>query len=82
MSKSTITKEELEVPLGVLIDVATQLIDNGINMEIVGTDEDTDSITVEVHYDKEQRETIHEVKDWISDFEESEDDDEEDDDKD
>jgi hypothetical protein len=81
MSKSTITKEELEVPLGVLIDVATQLIDNGINMEIVGTDEDTDCITLEVHYDKEQRETIHEVKDRISDFEES-DEDKEDDDKD
>ena len=77
MSKTTITQEELEVPLGALIEVAAILIENGISNEIIDTDEDEDSITLEVNYSKDEREIIHQVKNIISDYEEDDDDDEE-----
>lgn len=74
MSKSTITREELEVPAGALIEVADVLIEAEIPVEITGTDADDDTITIEIQYEKEQRETIHEVKDIIADYEDDEDD--------
>ena len=68
MSTTIITRKELEVPLGVLIEVSDILIENGISNEITGTDEDEDTITLEVSFTKEERDIIHEVEDLISDF--------------
>lgn len=81
MSKTVITKNELHVPTGAIIEVADLLLENEITNEIIGTDAEEDTIILEVQYEKEQRDVIHEVEDIISDFHEEadEDQDEEDD---
>lgn len=78
MSKTFITKNELHVPTGAIIQVAKVLLENEITNEIIGTDADEDTIILEVQYEKEQRKAIHEVENIISDFldEEDEEDDE------
>ena len=76
MSTTVITKKELHVPTGAIIKVADVLLENEITNEIIGTEPDEDAVILEVQYDKEQREVIHEVEDIISDFlEEAEQDD-------
>jgi hypothetical protein len=68
MPTTVITKKELHVPTGAIIDVADVLLENEITNEIIGTESDEDAVILEVQYDKEQREIIHEVEDIISDF--------------
>ncbi len=68
MSTTVITRKELHVPTGAIIDVADVLLENEITNEIIGTEPDEDAVILEVQYDKEQREVIHEVEDIISDF--------------
>lgn len=80
MSTTVITKKEIHVPIGALLDVADVLIENEIINDIIGTDADEDAIILEVEYDKSQREIIHDIEDIISDFEET--DEHEDDEKD
>jgi hypothetical protein len=75
MSKTIITKKELEVPVDVLLEVSAILVEHNIPNQIIDTDEEEDSITIEVSFTKEQREVIHEVEDVISDYEEEDDDD-------
>jgi hypothetical protein len=81
MPKTVITKKELNVPTAVIVEVADLLLDNEITNGIVGTDPDNDELIIEVEYEKEQREIIHEIEDIIADFEESEDDEENEDEK-
>ena len=78
--QTVITKRELQVPVDVLIRVADVLLENDITNRITGTDEDEGHITIEVEYEKEQREAIHEAEDIISDYHENEEDEEDDDD--
>ncbi len=68
MSTTVITKKEFHVPTGAIIDVADVLLENEITNEIIGTEPDEDVVIIEVQYDKDQREVIHEVEDIISDF--------------
>ncbi len=78
MSRTIITKKELHVPVGAMLDVADVLVQNQINHEIIGTDSDEDTIIFEVQYEKDERDAIHEIEDLIADYvedEESEDDD-------
>lgn len=77
MSTITITKKELPVPAGVIVEVADVLLENEIINQIIGADPDEDTIILEVQYDKEQRDVIHDVEDIISDYEEAEDQEEE-----
>ena len=82
--QTVITKRDLQVPVAVLIRVADVLLENDITNRITGTDEEDGYITIEVEYEKEQRDTIHEAEDIISDYHENEEeeDDEEDEDED
>ena len=70
MSKTIITKKEIVVPAGVLVKVAELLLENDISNEIIATDEEEDTLTIEVSYSKEERDIIHEAEDLISEFEE------------
>jgi hypothetical protein len=80
MSTTIITKKELTIPAGVIAQVAEVIIENEIVHEIVASDIDDDTITLEVEYTKDEREIIHEIEDIISDFEEdAEEEDEEED---
>jgi hypothetical protein len=74
---TVIVKKELDIPVGLLLEVADILIENEISHEITGTDAENDCITLEVAYDKEQRDTIHEIEDLIDDYEEEDEDDDE-----
>lgn len=82
MSKTVITKKELNVPVAAIIEVANVLLENEIINDIVGTEPYKDELIIEVQYDKEQREIIHQVEDIIADYEESDDEEEEEDDDD
>lgn len=81
MSNTVITKKELHVPVGAILDVADVLIENDIINDIVGTDDKEDTIIIEVEYEKDQRKIIHKMEGIISDYleEEQEEDSEEDD---
>jgi hypothetical protein len=81
MPKTVITKKELNVPTAVIVEVADLLLDNEITNDIIGTDPDNDELIIEVEYEKEQREIIHQIEDIIADFEESDEDEESEDEK-
>jgi sulfur carrier protein ThiS len=72
--KKTVTTKQLEVPVGALIEVADLLIENEITHQMVATDEDNDTVTIEVEYDRDERDTIHEIENAIDDYEEDEED--------
>ena len=70
----TIKIKELEVPVGIIAEVADIMVSNDLENRITGTDEDQEVIFVEVRYDKdeeEQRDAIHEIDDAISDYDDS-----------
>lgn len=77
--KKTVTTKQLEVPVGALIEVADLLIENEITHQMVATDEDNDTVTIEVEYDRDERDTIHEIENAIDDYEEDEDESDDDD---
>ena len=83
--KRVLTTKELEVPVGAMVQVADLLIENEISHVFVGTDEDNDTVTIEVEYGTDDRETIHAIEDVIDDntaeSTDSGDEDEEDDDQ-
>lgn len=74
MSKRAIIKQDIIVPSGALLEVADILIEEGIMHTITSTDEEEDTITLEIQYEKEQRDAVHAIDDLIGDFEEQEDD--------
>ncbi len=77
-----IVKKEIEVPVGVLIDVADLLLEHDIEHKVIATDSDEETITLEISYEKEQRDIFHEITDLIEDHSDNEDDEEEDDEND
>ncbi len=74
--------KELEVPVGVIAEVAEILRDNIIKNRILGIDEDLDNILIEIEYDKDdedERQTVHDIDGVISGYEEEDNDDSNDD---
>ncbi|MEO6251730.1 MAG: hypothetical protein ABIO79_00370 [Ferruginibacter sp.] len=71
----TIKVKELEVPIEVIAEVAELLTDNDITNTITGVDEDYEILFMEMEYEKEDNQVIHDIEDVIEDF--NEDDDEE-----
>ena len=67
---TVIVQKEMEVPVGILVEVADLLIEHEISHKITATDADNDCITLELEYEKEEREIIHEIQDLIDDYEE------------
>lgn len=74
MSKTIITRKEIRVPVGALLEVADLLLENNLSNSIVGADGDADEITLEVEYTKDDKDTINRIKYMIEDFEAGEDD--------
>ena len=67
----TIKIKELEVPVGIIAEVADIMVSNDLENSITGSDEDQEIIFLEVRYDKdeeEQREAIHQIEDAINDY--------------
>jgi hypothetical protein len=80
MEKQKFTRREIEVPAGLIAEVSVILLGADIAPHITGADEDEGTVTLEVEYDREQREAINDVDEAIEDYndDEGEDDDEED----
>jgi len=78
---TVIIKKEIDVPVDVLIDVVDILIEHELSHQITATDKENNYLTVEVEYDRDERDVIHEIEDVISEYEE-EDDEEEDEEED
>jgi len=62
---------ELLVPEDAMLEVATLLSENEIKNQIVDCDEKEETITLEVRYEKEEKETVAEIIDLIDDHEKS-----------
>ena len=62
----TITTKEFEMPVSALIEVADILIENELHHNIIATDEENESVTIEIEYEKEDRDAIHQIQDIIS----------------
>ncbi len=78
----TIKVKELEVPIGLIAEVAEILGDNGIKNRILGVEEDLDNILIEIEYDKDdedERQTVHDIDDVINDYDDEDDEDSNDD---
>lgn len=70
---------ELLVPEDAVLEVATLLSENEIGNQIVGSDKKGESITLEVRYGKDEKETIAEIIDVIDAYEKGINDEDEDD---
>jgi hypothetical protein len=68
MDKQKFTRRDLEVPADVLAEVSVLLLEADITPVITEADEDNDTVTLTVEYDKEQKDTIHEVEEVIEDY--------------
>jgi trehalose-6-phosphatase len=67
----TIVVDEIEVPVDVMVEVATILSENNLTNEIKGSNDDENTIMVEIHYDrkdKEEREALSEIQDVIDGY--------------
>lgn len=80
MNKTTITKQELSVPVGAIMEIADILVEEDMGHQITGTDPDNDSLILEMEYSSDQRDALHAIEDAIDDFLQQEDDGDDDDD--
>ena len=60
----------LQVPEDAMLEVATMLSENEIENQITDVNEKDELITVEVRYEKEEKETIGEIIDVIDGYDE------------
>ena len=60
---------ELLVPEDAVLEVAALLSENEIENQIIDSDEKEETITLEVRYEKEEKETIAEMIDLIDSYE-------------
>lgn len=79
MSTKLITKKELSIPAAIITEVAEVLLENEINNDIIGADTEIDEVLIEVQFEREQRDVIHQIEDMISDYHETEEEDDDDD---
>jgi hypothetical protein len=79
MSTKLITKKELSIPAAIITEVAEVLLENEIINDIIGADTETDEVLIEIQFEREQRDVIHQIEDMISDYQETEEEDDDDD---
>ena len=70
---------ELQVPEDAMSEVASILLSNEIENQITNADEKEELITVEVRYEKDEKETIREIIDLIDNYNEGINDEDDDD---
>lgn len=74
MSRFKVTKEKRVVDADSVSEVLEKLIENEIHFDVTGADSEEDTITIEIEYGKEDRETLVEISDMTYEYEEDEDD--------
>ena len=60
----------IKIPLTTLTEVADIIMEHEIPHEIVAADESTETITLELTYDRDERSIIHAIEDLIEDYKE------------
>lgn len=81
MSKMIITRREMRIPAGALLEVACLLQENELHNSIVGANRATDEIVLEIDYTKDYKDAIDQIKFVINDFKSRQDDDDDDEDE-
>lgn len=75
--KTKIYVQELIIPSDAMPEVATILVDNELTNEIIGSDEENETVIVEVQYEKEERDAVQEILDILESYEDAEEDEDE-----
>jgi len=70
MSNTIITRKVLHIPVLAILQVVDLLLQHEIVHEIVATDEEEEQLIIQVEYEKQERDAIHEIEDLIADYEE------------
>jgi len=60
---------ELQVPEDAILEVASLLSENEIENQITGADEGEETITLEIRYEKEEKDAVSEIIDLIDEYE-------------
>lgn len=66
--------EQFEVPCAAMLQVSSLICDHQLDHQIMDVDEQEGTITLELHYSKQDREAIHQIEDIIADNSEEGDD--------
>jgi hypothetical protein len=78
MNRTKIIREDIEVPVDIMIEIAGMLLEADIAAIISGSDGDEGTVTLSVDYEPEERQTIHDVNDRIEEYHDEDDDDDDD----
>ena len=70
MSNTIITRKVLHIPVLAILQAVDLLLEHEIVHEIVATDEEEEQLIIQVEYEKQERDAIHEIEDLIADYEE------------
>lgn len=82
MSKTIITRREMRIPIGALLEVAHLLEENDLQNSIIRADSSTDEIILKIDYTKDYKGAIDQIKFVVTDFKSRQDDDDDDDEED
>lgn len=74
MPKVKVTKEKRVVEADSVCEVLEKLLENDIYFTVTEADSENDTITVEIEYGKEDRETLGEIADMTDEYDEDEED--------
>jgi hypothetical protein len=64
-----------DVPSALMVDFAEVIVDNDLAISIENYDHDEDEITIEIDYEADQKDLMHELQDKIDDYYDEEEDD-------
>lgn len=82
MSKTIITRREMRIPIGALLEVVHLLEENDLQNSIIRADSSTDEIILKIDYTKDYKGAIDQIKFVVTDFKSRQDDDDDDDEED
>ena len=64
-------KKPIKIPLIVLPTIADIIVSNDLVHEIIAASEADETITLEITYNREERQCIHDIEDYVEDMIES-----------
>lgn len=67
----TLTVDEIEVPVDVIVEVSNLLNEKGITNELRGGNEEEATVTVQIQYDRkdaDEKEAVMQIEEMISEY--------------
>ncbi|MBI2268785.1 MAG: hypothetical protein HYU69_00335 [Bacteroidetes bacterium] len=67
----TLTVDEIEVPVDVIVEVSNLLNEHGITNELRGGNEEEETVTIQIQYDRkdvDEKEAVMQIEEMISDY--------------